>query len=714
MSDYRRDVVIGLTLGVLALAAHSGVTANDFIDYDDPEYVTHNPQVKNGLTAEGLRWAWTTFRTGNWHPLTWMSLQLDAQLYGLNPAGFHLTNLLLHGANVVLLFGVLRGMTGAVGRSAVVAALFAVHPLHVESVAWVAERKDVLSTLGGLLTLAAYARYAAWPSVGRYLVVMLTLTLGLLAKPMLVTLPCVLLLLDYWPLGRFQAVSVRRLVLEKLPLLALSAVFSAITLVAQRHGEALPSLEHLPLGTRLATALIGYLDYLRTTIWPSGLAVFYPYPSRAADWSRAALAAVVLAGVTAAVIRSARRRPYLAVGWFWFMGTLVPVIGLVQVGEQVRADRYTYVPNIGLYLMAAWGLGELAVRWRSAVVPAGIALLALAACLFLTRQQVEYWKDARTLWEHTAAVTRNNYRAHYGLGIALLQQGKMKEGIAQLKEVLRIGYDTPAVRKNLGAALVSQGRAAEAAAHLREALRREPDSAEIHHALGVALFQDGDLEGARAHLQEALRRRPDFAEAHLNLARLWLRLGRFDEAERHAREALRLEPDQAEGHNQLGIVLGRQRKWEEAAACFRRAMELQPGVVRYRCNLAHALHQAGQTGPARAEYDQALALSRTWPQAAAGEAWRLATHPNPKQRDGARAVELAEQACQATPSPDGRLLDVLAAAQAEAGRFDEAVQTAEQALKVLPAEQHPELGRQIRARLELYRQRQPFRQPASP
>ena len=488
-------ILISLVLILLTTAAYGPIWRNDFINYDDNVYVTGNDHVKAGLSPKGIAWAFTSTEALNWHPLTWISLQLDYQLYGLRAWGFHLTNLLLHTANSLLLFGVLQQMTGAVWRSALVAALFALHPLHVESVAWIAERKDVLSTLFWMLTLAAYLRYVRRPSVLRYLLVMLTLALGLMAKAMLVTLPCVLLLLDYWPLGRFQRNNdetpmtndegspkpqdrgpssfglwhyfvIRRwsfVIWEKVPLFVLAAACSAMVIFAQQRGGALESLEQLSLSSRVSNALVSSVQYIVKMFWPSGLAPFYPHPRESLSWWQAAGAGLLLISISALALRLAGRRAYLIVGWLWYLGTLAPVIGIVQVGEQAMADRYTYVPLIGLFILLVWAIADLAAPWPALkVMLLPTTAGALLICLVLTWLQVRIWHDSRSLWEHTLRVTAGNYVAENNLGFTFLQEGNMPEAERHFRQAVRIKPDYARAYSSLGLALDKQEKIPEA------------------------------------------------------------------------------------------------------------------------------------------------------------------------------------------------------------------------------------------------------------
>jgi Flp pilus assembly protein TadD len=576
-----------LALIAANLIVYAPVWHHGFVNFDDDDYVTANPVVQHGLTWHGVAWALTTDHASNWHPLTWLSHMLDVQLYGLDPGAHHLTNLLLHIANTLLLFGLLNRMTGALGRSAFVAGLFAVHPLHVESVAWVAERKDVLSTLFWMLTLWAYVEYVKRPDLSqsglrRYAVVLLFFALGLLAKPMLVTLPFVLLLLDFWPLGRIgtgsnpaggveiscdEWSSISRLVWEKVPLLVLAVASSIVTFVVHRRGAAVISLTAVPLQLRVENALVSYVVYIGKMLWPVHLAVLYPYPRTLPAWW-VATAFLFLVGMSVAVIRAGPRHPYLPVGWFWYLGTMVPVIGLIQVGDQAMADRYTYIPLIGLFIIVAWGVPDLLARWPlrlwKFVLPTislpAAAVLVILACAIAARGQLEYWEDSTTLWTHTLAVTTRNNIAHNNLGAVLADEGKIGEAIAHYSEALRIKPDYADAHNNLGVALDDQGKVDEAIAHYTEALLIKPTYADAHSNLGIALANQGKIDEAIAQFTEALRINPDSAKAHNNLGVALASQGKLDEAIAHFTEALRIKPDYTDAHNNLELALARRAK----------------------------------------------------------------------------------------------------------------------------------------------------------
>lgn len=735
MEPYRplSALILGLGLLALVVVAYAGALGNGFIeDFDDHEYVSRNPYVQAGLTADAARWALTAYHSNNWHPLTWLSLQLDTTLFGTAPLGYHLTNVLLHATATLLLFAGLRRMTGATGRSAVIAALFAVHPLHVESVAWVAERKDVLSAVFWMLTLWLYARYAQAPSLGRYGLVVGAFCLGLAAKPMLVTLPFVLLLLDYWPLGRFRLAkpaewpagtdckpaSVGRLVVEKAPLLALALACSAVTLAAQQ--RIVQSWELFPLPARIINALMSYVIYLYQVIVPTRLAIFYPHSGVALPWWQGALAAMLLLAVTGVAMWKARRRPYLIVGWLWYLGTLVPVIGLVQVGVQAHADRYTYLPLVGIFVMIAWGLYDLATRrpgMRTALP--WTAAAAVTACLVLTVRQVSYWHDSMTLWRHALDVTTGNHLAHGSLGVWLVQEGKLEEARRHFRKAIELLPQSAGAYASLGLIYSRQGDLPRAVECYREALKYQPDLAEVQIALGLVLLRQGEEKEGLAALKETTRLRPTDAGTQAQLGNIYASLARWDDAREHLAAALHLLQEQGEGEspaaaqlcNQLARALRCGGKPDEALPYYRRAVALDPGQPFYRCGLAYLLKDKGQEEAARREYQGAFRRDASWPRAAIQAAHDMATASDPFSGDGPQAVELAVGACAvANPTP-ADFLDVLAAAYAAVGRFEDAVSTARTALRRADATGQAGLARQIEQRLALYEKRQPYRAP---
>lgn len=532
-------------LSLLVLAVFLQAGSFSFTVYDDDQYLTGNPRVQSGLSAEGVAWAFTTTHAANWHPLTWLSHMLDVELFGMDPGAHHRVNVAFHAANTLLLFLVLLRMTAAPGRSAFVAALFAVHPLHVESVAWVAERKDLLCAFFWFLALGAYARYAARPVLKRYLPVLLLFALALLSKPMAVTLPFVFLLLDFWPLRRASSsAGILRLLPEKIPLFALTAASCAVTLVAQQQGGALAPLRALAPGVRLAHALVAYAAYLGKTLWPASLAVFYPHPGIAPPAWKVAGAILLLAALSALAVWRRDRSPWILTGWLWFLGTLVPVIGLVQVGEQAIADRYTYLPLVGIFLALAWELPEIARRCnlpgRALQAGAVLVLLPLAVASWV---QTGYWKNGETLFQHALEVTENNWMAQGNLGWTLTEQGRLAEAIPHYVEALQTHPAFAPAHNNLGVTLGRLGRFGEAEAQFRQALLLAPRFADAHTNLGVVLRQRGAVDEAISQYREALRIRPDAAIAHFNLGNALAQQGKVEEAVRHYLEALKHRPD---------------------------------------------------------------------------------------------------------------------------------------------------------------------------
>jgi tetratricopeptide (TPR) repeat protein len=532
----RNDLFIAFGLVAVTLTVYAQVMSHQFILLDDNRYIRENPMVNQGLTLRGIAWAFTTFHAANWHPLTWLSHMLDSQIFGLNAGGHLLVNALIHASNTVLLFLFLRRVTGAKWQSAIVAALFALHPLHVESVAWAAERKDTLSTFFGLLSLVAYARYVEAPSWKRYALVAVALALGLMAKPMLVTWPFVLLLLDYWPLRRFQwqqatgrkgfVRALVPLVREKLLLFWLVAASMVITFIAQSYGGAVRTLIQVPFSLRLSNAIVSYAKYLFLTVWPWDLTVYYPFSRTGVPIWQLVCAIVLLAVITTFVLRQASERPYLLMGWLWFVGTLVPVIGLVQVGGAGMADRYHYVPSIGLFVAFVFGLSDLAGALRIHRVAMGaltVAALSILACL--TAVQIGRWRDSATLFQYTLSLTPDNRMIENNLGTILGESGRYDEAAAHFAKALRIKPDflevisDADIRENLGLLLARQGKAAEAVEQLNEALRLNPNSAEAHNNLGVILLRSGKAEESIPHFSAAIRLKPELAVARDNLKR---------------------------------------------------------------------------------------------------------------------------------------------------------------------------------------------------
>ncbi len=601
----RTELLIAGALAVATLAVYGQVISHQFISLDDDVYIRDNVMVIGGLTLRGIAWAFTTFDNSNWHPLTWLSHMVDSQLFGLNAGGHLFVNVLIHVSNTLLLFFFLKRITGASWRSAIVAALFALHPLHVESVAWAAERKDTLSTFFGLLCLLAYARYVEKPSRKKYGLVALWLVLGLMAKPMLVSWPFVLLLLDYWPLRRLEwrpADGIKRfakdwlpLVREKVPLFCLVVPSMVVTYIAQAHGGAVGGLTNAPLSWRLANLLVSYAKYLRLTFWPAGLAIYYPASHEVAHAWQWGTALIVLSAITALVLRNARKRPYLIGGWLWFLGTLVPVIGLVRIGGQAMADRYTYIPSIGLFIALAFGLADLARTWRvgrvSIAIASALPILLLAS---LTTLQTSRWRDSETLFGYVLSVTSDNVVVQYNLGCALDQQGRDAEAIPHFAEALRIKPDHLHALANMGMTLRKQGKVAEAIGFYQRALRvkaNSPDSAKVHWQLGLALDDQGKNEDALQEFYDAMKLIPQDSGMRTNLGVKLARQGKLIEATEQFNEALRLDPNNAEAHVNLGLVFLLSDKPDEAHQEFSTALRLKPDLAAARDNLKRAQAQ---------------------------------------------------------------------------------------------------------------------------
>jgi tetratricopeptide (TPR) repeat protein len=713
-------------LVLLTAAVYAPVGYAAFLSYDDIDYVVDNPYVNAGLTRDGLVWAWTGVHQATWHPLTSLSHMLDCQLFGLNPGPQHLGNVVLHLLNTLLLFGVLARMTAQPWRSAWVAGLFALHPLHVESVAWISERKDVLSTFFWMLTLWSYVGYVRRPGMGRYFLVLAAYVAALLSKPMVVTLPFVLLLLDVWPLGRWGGAAARgsggaearfparplpgtSLVLEKLPLMLLAAAVSAITFIAQQRAAAVVPLATSPFVDRAANAVVVYVGYLRQMLWPAGLAVFYPFEASLPGWKIVG-AALVLAGVTVLVLRGMRRYPYLLVGWLWYLGMLVPVIGFVRIGDYGMADRYTYVPLVGIFIIAAWGVPDLLAGWtlRQPACVLG-ATVALASCTLLTARQVQFWQNSLTLFEHALAVTPNNYVAHVNVGMALAEQGKDDQAFEQLSEAVRVKPSYPVAQYALGLILDKRGDRNAAKEHFLTTLSLDPSYSQAHNRVGMILAAAGDLDGAVAQYRAALQLTPDLPDAHDNLGAALDALGQRDAALAEYAEGVRLAPQRAEAQCTLAEALGRAGRFQEAATHFRLAVPMDPHSLRARYGLALAQAKAGQVREAVAEFDALLREQPNWPAVEVMLAWLLATPDDPRLRDGPRATRLAEDAVQRTNHQNPDALNSLAAAYAESGRLTDAVETAEAALELAQASGRSALAGALADRLAQYRAGQPAR-----
>jgi tetratricopeptide (TPR) repeat protein len=691
---------MGLLLALVTLLAYLPASRDGFVNYDDQDYVTENSVVQKGLTWTGIKWAFTTSHASNWHPLTWLSHMTDCELFGLNPGAHHLVNVLFHTANVVLLLVLLLRLTGELWPGVFVAALFAWHPLHVESVAWISERKDVLSTFFALLTLLAYTRYAKAVTSDRwqvtrtnstlspvtrhpsrfYWLALFFFALGLMSKPMLVTLPFVMLLLDYWPLRRvrsaecgvrsqkssvsqpagapkqsegdstpWRAEAERRrlnhLLFEKWPFFLLAAVSCVVTFLvqSQRSGDAVASLELIPLHYRFCNALVSYGLYLLKMVWPVGLAVFYPLPDHLTWLFMAATAsAVILVIISSFVWRAGRARAYLPVGWLWFLGTLVPVIGLVQVGGAALADRYTYLPSIGVFIAVTFGVCDLADRFqfpKKAIATA--AALILATCLILTENQLRYWHDSETLFAHALAVTKNNHVAHVNLGVALEQKGKLNEALAEYRAAEQLAPELYHIHNNLGNLLDNLGHPNNALTEYRWAVLLNPSLPSLHNGAGIVLAE----------------------------------LGRFDEAMRQFKEATRLDPTYPWARFEIGKMRLKQGRDAEAIDEFREALRIDPDNFQILAYTAHV----------------------------------LAADENPQIRDGRTALVLAVKAKALTGGAQPFVLDALGMACAETGDFTNAQEVTQRAIDLATAAKMKKLE-PLQQRLELYKNHRPWRE----
>lgn len=667
--------LICLGLAAAVFAAYAGVRGNDFVSYDDPDYVLGNKEIQHGVTAKSILWAFTTKHAGNWHPLTWVSHMIDCQIYGLKPAGHHLTNVALHMASSITLFLLLLRLTRETWPSAMVAALFALDPLHVESVAWVSERKDVLSALFWMLTLLAYARWVGESGINGperrmfYILSVVFYALGLLAKPMVVTLPFVLLLLDYWPLGR-RAPLVQLLV-EKIPFFILSAALCAVTVFVQSKAE-LP-LASLAWEPRLANVLVSYVRYATKLFWPEHQSIFYPI-LRWAPWQVAG-AAALLALMTAVAFWRRQTQPWLMVGWLWYLGTLVPVIGLLQVGIQGMAERYSYLPSVGLFLAVVWTVRAGVPPLRVPMV-AGAGVLILSACLFLTMRQVSHWVTTEKLFQQALANTRSNFFAIDVVGSCKEKNGYTNAAIADYRAALSIKPDYVPTRNRLGRVLLDMGRVDEALVELQRAVKDDAEWADSHYNLGYALL-------AKNRVGEAL----DQFQAQVNL-----------------------EPDEFKAEFNMGLVLLQNGLAPDAVRFLEKAVKIDPTDAEARYNLANALFRSGHAADAISQYEKLLELKPNHFQARNDLAWILACSNDSTVRNGPRAVELALRANELARGQNPVLLGTLAAAYAETGKFSEAIAAEKQAVQLATAQTNASLAEVLEKRLHTFEARAPWRE----
>jgi tetratricopeptide (TPR) repeat protein len=688
----RRDGIAAVSLAVVAFTVFTPALACKFINFDDPNYVTQNEHVRAGLTADGIRWAFTTFMQANWHPLTWLSLQLDASIWGDKPFGFHLVNVVLHAANAALLFLALRALTGSLWRSAAVSLLFAVHPLRVESVAWVAERKDVLSVFFGLAALWAYAGFVRAPSARRYLAVAVLFALSLASKPTLVTLPCLLLVLDWWPAGRVRTGhDWTGLVAEKLPLFAMAAASSVVTYLAQTTGGAVKT-ESLTPAVRAGNAAVAYAAYLVETVWPTRLAVFYPHPGLFASGLDPALVAgalLLLAAITVAALTFRTGAPYLLAGWLWYVGTLVPMIGLVQVGGQAYADRYSYFPQIGVLVAACWGIADL-LRGRPRLTAAAAAAAAVVLAA-LTWNQLSYWRDAVALWERDLELTAPAPLSLYNCGEALQAQGRLDDAAKHFRKAIDLDPKDADACFHLGMIDQMQGRLDDAARRFERVCELDPRSRAAHGRLGDICFRRKMNDDAARHYEKALELEPNLSSTYCNLALVERARNRPGRAEECFRSALALDPKLSEAHNGLGSLLVDRGEVDQGIEEFREAIRYDPRSGQANNNLGHALELKEDFEAAVQHYKEAAALNPK-----IGMIWFNLGRAQARQGQGREAAECFVKALNLEPAP--RPFQALVAALdglVTSGRAKEAAAIAGNARDQAAAANRPELARQL-------------------
>jgi protein O-mannosyl-transferase len=667
---------LGILLAALVWLVFGQTVGHQFVNFDDESYVYANPVVSRGLTWPAIGWAFTHIVSHNWHPLTTISHMIDSQLFDLKPGGHHFTNVMLHTVAAVLLLIVAYQMTGALWRSAFVAAIFAIHPLHVESVAWVAERKDVLSAVFFILTLGAYVHFVRRPTAVRYLTLSILFALGLMSKPMLVTVPFVLLLLDYWPLQRFKDArsTITKLVAEKIPLFILSVPVAVITVVIQRHG--INSIENLSLPWRIGNAFVSLLTYIRQMVWPLDLAVFYPHLGDKLPLWQIAISSALLIAITAAVFILRKEHPYFLTGWLWYIGMLAPVIGIVQVGSQAHADRYTYLPQIGLYLAITWGIADFSLqRANRELILRTTAVVVLGLLTWRAWTQASFWRDSESLWNHALTVADDNDLARERLASALLDKDRPDEAIVEAQLAVNLKPDNASAENDFGVALARRGQPNEALAHFWKALALDPDLSRLHYNIANALAAKGETAQATAHYRKQLEIDPNFAEAHNNLATLLLRQGQLDEAADHLAKALQLKPNYPEAHNNFAIALSQKGRIDEAVAQWEKTLSIDADNLDAHCNLA----------------------------------WVLATSPTGSIRNGSMALEHAQRALRLSGESNARIWRLVAAADAELGRFDAAIDAAEKGLRLAESQNDVALIGTLESNIALFQNASPLR-----
>ncbi len=668
---------ISAALVIATLVAYEPIRHNGFVNYDDNGYITENPNVKGGITQQSIKWAFTKPYAANWHPLTWLSHMLDCELFGLHPLGHHSVSVLIHIVNALLLFWILNSITGSMWASAFIAAVFALHPLQVESVAWAAERKTVLSGLFWLLTTAAYIHYARKPTGSRYLLVFLIFGLCIMTKPVVVTLPLVLLLLDYWPLDRVRRGQIGRLIVEKIPLLVLSGLLSVLTFKAQQGAGTVISLESIPLGYRISNIFVSYISYIGKMIVPRGLAIFYQSSHTIFPKTEGWFCAILFFLISFLCIYMSRRRKYTAVGWLWYVGTLVPMIGLVQCGFQDMANRYMYLSMLGLLFIIGWAVKEF-VEKRQRLRTAAIlsAAILLTVLVVLTRMQVKHWQNSLTLFEYGLETTTDNTTIETNYGIALFYEaGRLDEAASHLSKAVRLSPTFAKARNNLGKVFLKQGKANEAVECFNELIQQKQDSAEVHYNLAIGLGMQNKYEEAIKQLSKTLEMDSDYPDAQNRIGIALMAIGKPDEAIWHFDQALRTDKDKSEVYGNLGTAYMRLGKYGPGIYNFNKAVENKPdSIVNLNCL-----------------------------------AWALATVEDTSLRDVNRAIEAAGRVCELTDNNNAEYLDTLAITYAAAGRFEEAKATAGKALIIAKANKQEALAGEIKERIKLYEGGQPYR-----
>jgi tetratricopeptide (TPR) repeat protein len=676
LSQKQIILLISATLVAATLVAYEPIRHNGFVYYDDSRYITDNPLIKSGITRQSLSQVFKPHYF-MWHPLTTFTNMLDCELFGLNPLWHHLVSLLIHITNALLLFWILKKMTDSTWASAFVAAVFALHPLQVESVTWASERKTVLSGFFWLLTTAVYIWYTKKPGMGRYIPLFVMYAFCIMTKPSVVTFPLALLLLDYWPLGRFGKAPQTHLLIEKIPLLSLSAVLGVLTVIAQKGGGTVATLANVSIEYRIFNMFFSYIRYIVKLFWPSALAVIYPLPDSNYLKSIAAVCILIFVIITVICIYIGRRRKYAATGWLWFVGTLVPMIGLIQVGSQSMANRYMYISVLGLLVIIAWAVKDIIANRRLLQIAAtAIAIVLLLTCIILTRKQVGYWQSDKKLSEYALKVTENNYIAENGMGFVLTNEGRYAEAIAHLSKAVHINPVYSDARNNLGVAFLRQGKLNEAIACFNELIKRKEATASVYNNLAAAMGLQKRYDDAIQCFEMVLKLEPEYPEAHKRMGEVLVMAGKMNEAIEQLNEALQTDSNSADIYVSLGRAYIQLGNYELAIRNWTKAVELDPNNTNVLNNIA----------------------------------WLLATLGEPSAADADRAIGYARRACELSGYKEPTSLDTLAAAYAAAGRFTDAKPTAEKALNAAKDANQQELARKIESRLKLYEAGLPYRQ----